>query len=314
MLWGLFKPFLKLPLFNRGPSPMRAEDEVVRRLAEAAGNADLLDADAAGPDGIIVNIDGYSASRSRLPFMSWEDWGYKAVIGAASDVVAAGGRPVAVAFSLGAPSLDVLEPVARGVGQAASAIRAKVYKGDSNRSDSDTWIDVAVVGLAGRQVRRSGARPGDVLVQVGYVGYGYVASLILASRLSPAEAPRAALDRARRPSLHVDAWEAISRYATSASDNSDGWAATLYNIAESSGVRIELETVVVDPELGGLVNEELALQSWEDYSIAVTVPERDVDRFISTCGGPCWPVGRVREGSGVYLRGKRVEPEGWSWW
>ncbi len=293
---------------------MREEEEVTRRLAEAAGNTDLLDVDAWGPRGLLVNIDGYSASRSRLPFMSWEDWGYKAAVAAASDVIAAGGRPTGIAFSLGAPSLDVLVSVARGVGQAATAMGVKVYKGDANRADSDAWIDVAVIGVTERAVRRSGARPGDVVVQVGYVGYGYVVSLLLESRLSPGQLPGVAVERARRPRPLLEAAGPISLYATSASDNSDGWAQTLYNIAEASGVRIDLQRVVVDPGLGNLVDEERALYSWEDYSIAVTVPRERAQDFVSACGSECWIVGSVAEGSGVYLRERRVEESGWSWW
>ncbi|MGC9071240.1 MAG: thiamine-phosphate kinase [Acidilobus sp.] len=293
---------------------MRREDEVIRVLAEAAGNSDLLDVDAWGPDGILVNIDGYSASRSRLPFMSWEDWGYKATVASASDVIASGGRPIAIAFSLGASSFDVLISTSRGVGQAAAKIGARVYKGDANRSEGDIWIDVAVVGTTQRPVRRSGARPGDVVVQVGYVGYGSVAAKVLESRLDARAVPRSVVDRIRRPELGVHVAELISRHATSSSDNSDGWAATLHNIASSSGVRIDLERVVIDPSLSGLVSEDEAVHSWEDYSIAVTVPTESAQEFISRCGGTCWQVGIVREGEGVYLRGARVKPIGWSWW
>ncbi len=290
------------------------EKELVRLLAREAGNVDLLDVDAWGPDGIVVNIDGYTASRSRLPFMSWEDWGYKATVAAASDVIVAGARPVAIAYSVGAESADVLVSVARGVGLAASEMGAKVYKGDANWLSGDAWIDVAVVGLSDRPVKRSGARPGDVVVQVGYLGYGAVASRVLESRLDLRDAPREAIERARRPRPLSWAADLIARYASSASDNSDGWALTLYNIARASGVRIDLDEVVVDPALRGLISEEEALYSWEDYNLALTVPRESLDALIRACEPHCWAVGRVSEGSGVYLRGRVVEERGWSWW
>jgi len=70
----------------------------------------------------------------------------------------------------------------------------------------------------------------------------------------------------------------------------------------------------VDPALRGLISEEEALYSWEDYNLALTVPRESLDALIRACQPHCWAVGRVSEGSGVYLRGRVVEERGWSWW
>jgi len=56
------------------------------------------------------------------------------------------------------------------------------------------------------------------------------------------------------------------------------------------------------------------LYSWEDYNLALTVPRESLDALIRACQPHCWAVGRVSEGSGVYLRGRVVEERGWSWW
>jgi len=290
------------------------EESVLRMLAALAGNSDIFDIDAAGPDGIVINIDGYAASASRLPFMSWEDWGYKAVMAAASDVIAAGGRPVGIAYSVGASSVDLLERVAAGVGEASRDLGAKVYKGDANRLTSDAWIDVAVVGLSGRQVGRSGAKPGDAVVQVGLLGYGALANKVMRSELRADSLPQDLLLKVRRPRAHVEAAEAISTYAHASSDNSDGWLLTLSNIASSSSVKISIEEVVMDPKLEGLVRPEEALGSWEDYNLAVVVPQDHLKEFMKMCGSTCFTVGRVEEGRGVEFKGKKVEPRGWSWW
>lgn len=292
---------------------MASLEALIPDAALLAGNSNLLDVDSAGPGDLLVNIDGYDSAFSRLPFMGWDDWGYKAVVASSSDVIAAGGRPVAIAYSVGATSADVLLAVARGVGDASKDVGAPIYKADTNRSSGSIWIDVAVVGRASRKVRRAGARPGDVVLQLGYVGYGAVAWKVMQGRLRAEDVEPSVVARIRRPRPLTWAADVIARYATSSCDNSDGWAATLLNIAEASGVGIELDDVVVDPAVDGLVDSSEALDSWEDYSIAATVPEQLAEEALRSCAGPCFVVGRVVEGRGLRFRGSQVRPRGWSW-
>ncbi len=290
-----------------------SEEKLLARLAALAGNEDYLYYDAAGPAGLLINIDGYAASSSKLPFMSWSDWAYKSVIAAASDVIAAGGTPEAIAYSVGSPSADPLESIARGVGEASSYLGAKVYKADANRSSSDTWIDVTVVGTSSRPVSRAGAKAGDVLVQVGYLGYGAVAYKVLRGALSLSDVPHEVLDLIVRPRIMKSAGTLISRVAHASSDNSDGWLTTIYNIASASRVLVSIDDMVLDPGVEGLINDEEAANSWEDYNIAVVVPPDLAEDFVRGCG-TCFIVGKVKEGSGVELKGREAKPKGWSWW
>ena len=292
---------------------MAGLEALIPDAALLAGNASLLDADSAGPGDLLVNIDGYDSAFSRLPFMDWDDWGYKAVVASSSDVIASGGRPIAIAYSVGATSADVLLAVARGVGEASRDVGAPVYKADTNRSSGSIWIDVAVVGKASRKVRRAGARPGDVVLQLGYVGYGAVAWKVIQGRLRVDDVGPDVMARIRRPRPLAWAADVVAKYATSSCDNSDGWATTLANIAEASGVGIDLDEVVVDPAIDGLVDGPEALDSWEDYSIAATVPEELAEEALRSCAGPCFVVGRVVEGRGLRFRGSQVKPRGWSW-
>ncbi len=289
-------------------------DDIIRMAARILNNESMLLSDASGPDELVINIDGYAASLSRLPFMSWSDWGYKATVAAASDVIAAGGRPVAIAYSVGLDEPSKVIDVASGVAEASKLIGALVYKADTNRSPDDSWIDVAVVGRSRRKVSRAGARPGDVVIQAGYVGYGAVAARLLERKLREEQLRPEALQLIRRPRPLVQLSDVISQYATASSDNSDGWAAALDNIARASNVRIELSSVVIDPLLYGIIDEWEALASGEDYALAFTVPEAEVSETLRACGSLCTPVGHVTAGSGVYLRGREVSIRGWSWW
>lgn len=253
---------------------------------------------------------------SRLPWMSLSDWGWKAVVAAASDIAASGGRPVALGYSLGVSERGAALEVARGVGEAASWLGLVVGKSDVNRGPG--WIDVAVVGVPGPRgtVSRKGARPGDLLLQVGYVGYGLVAKLILQGKLSLDSAPPEAIEYSRRPKPPIAAgWLLSSCGARASSDNSDGWLVTIASIARASGVAVFLDSVLA-PDWAWSYADGLGdlASSWEDYNIAVAAGEEEAECILHGCkrlGLPCGVVGRFSEGSGVYLEGRRVEARGW---
>jgi len=293
----------------------------LRALAEAAGSAWCFDYDAcpAAP-GLLVSIDGYGMRESRLPWMSLEDWGWKAVVAAASDVAASGGQPLVVFYSVGVGGFSEALEVARGVSAAAGWMGAVVGKSDVNRG-VEGWIDVAVVGGSSGAVPRSGASPGDLVLQAGYVGVGAVVERVLRGELSVDAVPRSVLEASRRPRPPV----ALGRYlprcgASAASDNSDGWGYTLSLVAEASHVSIVLERVLVDPAAAGALGslgldpEEASLDSWEDYSLAITAPEGAAECLLEACKRlsiPCDVVGRVESGRGVEFRGRRLEPRYW---
>ncbi|MCS7107629.1 MAG: AIR synthase related protein [Acidilobaceae archaeon] len=293
---------------------------LLKRLAELSGSLHVLDIDASPFDGLLLNIDGYSAQDSRLPWMSWSDWGWKATVAALSDIAASGGKPAAIAYSVGAPSIQVMEEVARGVGEAARWAQVSVLKSDTNRARGDSWIDVAALGFTLRPVGRGNARPGDLLIQVGLLGYGLVATLAFEGKLEVAEFPES-LEYSRRPRPPLEIGHKLAECgAAAAIDNSDGWAASLYQLSLASEVRVGLESYLAANEaleaLGRVgASEELLLQSWEDYTLAVAAGREAAECILAHCKKrriPCAVVGELREGRGVEFKGKEVPPLGWS--
>jgi len=295
--------------------------ELLKELSRLTGSLELFDFDSPPLGGFVVNIDGYEASSSRLPWMSWSDWGWKAVVASMSDIVAGGGRPLAVLYSVGAPSRDVVLEVARGVGEACRWAKVRMLKADTNRSAHDAWIDVAVIGVTLKPIPRSGAKPGDILVQVGPLGYGLVASMALRGLIDIREYPEA-VEFTRRPRINLGVGLRISECnATAAIDNSDGWAATLHQLSEASKVKVVVEELYTTREAVKLLQElklaeEELLESWEDYNIAVTIPENSLECLLDYCRREdveCHVAGRIEAGEGVYLKGRRVEAKGWTW-
>ncbi|MCE4602174.1 MAG: AIR synthase related protein [Desulfurococcales archaeon] len=299
------------------------QEEIHKLLAEATGSTRCLDYDACPlQGGLLVNMDGYSMSSSKPPWASIEDWAWRAVIASASDVAASGGRPLGIIYSIGVPSLEEALEAARGVGEAARWIGAEVLKSDTNRCRCDSWIDVGVIGVSSKPIPRSGARPGDLVVQVGYAGYGLLAKLAMEGTLRVEELSEDLIALLRRPRPPLVVGPSISSCgATASSDNSDGLGYTLRVIAESSGVRMLLEDPLVDPRvlrvLRGLGKEPGdAYNSWEDYNLIVTLPRRRASCLLGSCsrlGIPCRIIGRVEKGEGLVYQGRDLRVKVWEW-
>ncbi len=297
---------------------MKNERKIIRDLASILGLGECIDYDACPfNDKIIVNMDGYALEYSKYPFLTLEDWGYRSIAAAVSDVIASGGTPKAVLYSVGVRSRDEAQAIAIGISEAVRKLGLKVLKSDLNRA-TRPWIDVAVLGVTERPVSRAGAGPGDLVIQAGYLGYGLVEYLVFKGKIPLHEAWNI-VGFARRLPPRIE--KVIMRYATASSDNSDGWSATLWNIAYSSNVSIHLDDFIIDPQVRGLLEKyrvklEAGLTSWEDYNIAFTVKAEDAVRVLDECkalGVNCWIVGRVGEGPArVEYRGRELA-YGWEW-
>ncbi len=291
---------------------------MLKRLSSVAGSLDYFDYDASPLNGFIVNIDGYAASSSKPPWVSWSDWGWRALVASASDVAASGGKPIAVVYSVGVESFERALEIAVGVREASEWAGVIVLKADTNRSSVDSWIDVTVIGVSERPLSRRGARPGDFLVQVGCIGYGFVADKALKGLIDINKYPET-LEYTRRPKPPLNMGLTVSKCgARAAIDNSDGWASTLYQLAEASGVKIVVEDVLATREaleLAASLSEDL-MESWEDYNLAVAAGSEEAECILRECRGagvPCSIVGKFETGGGVYFRSKRLEPLGWTW-
>jgi thiamine-monophosphate kinase len=101
--------------------------------------------------------------------------GRKAMAVNLSDIAAMAGRPVAAVASVGLPRRGgraLAEELYLGMREAADAFGVAVVGGDTNSWDGPLAINVTLLGEATPRgvVRRSGARPGDVLLATGAFG------------------------------------------------------------------------------------------------------------------------------------------------
>src|SRR6266581_5888188 len=233
---------------------------------------------------IIVKTDMLVGSTDVPPRMTIQEAARKAVVATVSDFAAKGVKPQALMVSLGLPApvkKKTVQDIARGLGQAAREYKCKIIGGDTNQSD-DLVIDIAGIGFASPKtiVRRNGARPGDIIAVTGPFGKPSAGLRILLSKEKKDSAKYPSLVRAvRRPKARLTEGITLARShaATSSIDSSDGLAWSLHQIAQSSNVGINLDTIPIAADVQRFAKEhrlsalELALYGGEEYELVVTI-------------------------------------------
>ncbi len=261
------------------------------------------------PDGRVVAsvdvlVDGV---HFRTDWATGEQIGRRAALAAMADVAAMGATPTALLVGLCAPGetpTDLVMDIGRGLDAEASRAGAGIVGGDITRSSVLT-VSVTVLGdLAGRDpVRRSGARPGDVVAVIGRLGWA-AAGLAVLSRGFRSPAALVGSYRVPDPPLAAGV-VAAEAGATSMIDVSDGLIADLGHLADESGVCVDIATsaVPVHPRLTEVASAlgrdpmEWALTGGDDHALAATFPSAaDLP--------PDWtPIGAVHPASGVLVDG-----------
>ena len=260
---------------------LTAVEALVRRLPPAPAGEVWIGDDAAvlrAPHGVLLLaadtvVEGVHAD---LSVSTVADLGYKALARNVSDIAAMGGEPGhAVVSVVGPPDTD-LGALYRGLAEASDTYACPVVGGDLANGPV-LVVTVAVTGhVTGDSVRRSGARPHDVLYVTGPLGAS------------------AASGWRRRPRARVEEGQAARRAgATAMIDVSDGLVADLNHLAEASGVGYVLGGVPVAPG----ATEHQALHGGDDYELLFTgPPDLPVGTPIGTCTAD---------------RSQRVPSEGW---
>ncbi|MEX5631394.1 thiamine-phosphate kinase [Parafrankia sp. FMc2] len=210
---------------------------------------------AAADGRVVVTTDLLIEGRHfRRDWSSPYEVGRKAAAQNLADIAAMGARPTALVVGLGAPpSLPVAwaERLADGLRDECDLAGASVAGGDVSSADSVLLGITALGDLAGRApVRRDTARPGDLVVLAGRIGWAE-GGLALLRKYGPAGPPhgpdipgRAELmDAHRRPRPPYATGPLLaSAGAHAMCDVSDGLLADLGHIATASAVRVDLDS------------------------------------------------------------------------
>lgn len=279
----------------------------------------------------VLKVDMLVGRTDVPPRMSLRQAARKAIIMNVSDFAAKGVRPIAALVSLGLPrnlTEKDIEDIGLGLSEGAREYGIYIIGGDTNEAQ-DLIIDCAMIGLGDRRriIRRSGARPGDILAVTGYFGKTSSGLKILLEGLSPPEHLRKALvEPVLMPRARLKEGLILAELGalTASIDSSDGLAWSLYEISEASQVGFRIEKVPVAPEVEefakkyGLDSIELSLYGGEEYELVVTVkPElwKKAEESLKEIGSQLIEIGRATEENKIEIRingeYRIIERRGW---
>jgi len=271
---------------------------------------------------LLVTCDCTVEGRHYLPGkISPLDLGRRAMAQNISDIGAMGGMPLYALISFGLRAeifVQDVEEMYRGFLEELNPFGASIIGGNLTKSGNGMFIDITLIGEVeqGKGVRRSGARPGDIILVTGYPGQAAAGLQLLLHAPDDLKILAHPLVKIyNTPSHKAQVGEAIAKggRATAMIDTSDGFLGDLGHICEESGVGAELfkEKLPVSDDLRKaalLLHQDpydLFLGDSDDYELVITCRPQDVTPLrsviVQCCPVLLTEVGRITETAGKIM-------------
>lgn len=235
-----------------------------------------------------------------------------------SDLAAMGATPLAYTLNVALPeSIDDewLAAFVKGLAADQAAFSILLAGGDSVSTPGPLTLTVTAFGTvsAGQELRRSEARPGDIVYVSGTLGDGAIGLKLLQGELEglAPEYRDELIGRYRLPRPRVGLGPRLIGLAGAVIDISDGLAADLTHILDASGVGAEIDAaelplsdaaksaLEIDPNLLATI-----LSGGDDYELLFTVVPGFTARIVKVAANlslPLTPVGRIVAGKGLRI-------------
>ncbi|MGM9815963.1 MAG: thiamine-phosphate kinase [Lepagella sp.] len=236
-----------------------------------------------------------------LRYVPLRHLGYKTAIVNFSDIYAMNGRPRQITVSLGVSSrftVEHIDELYAGIRLACEEYGVDLVGGDTSASVTGLVISITCIGEGeeGKIVRRSGAKPTDLIYVSGDLGAAYMGLQLLEreNRVAAQSADNKyfepdftgkeyILERQLKPEARRDVVEMFAQYdilPTSMMDVSDGLSSELLHICKAScvGCRVYEDRIPIDYQTAIMAEEfnmnlvTAALNGGEDYELLFTVP------------------------------------------
>ena len=269
---------------------------------------------------LLVTCDCMVENRHYLPqFISPHDMGRRAMVLNISDVGAMGGRPRYALISLGLRSSTQLKDVIaiyRGFLSELNPFQAFIIGGNVTKSTDADFIDITLIGEveAGKMVRRSTAKPGDVILVTGYPGQSAagLAILLRTEAGKPWDGNNPLVTAYQCPTHRAVEGRAVAKtgLANAMIDTSDGLLGDLGHICDESGVGAVLyekdlpisQALHQFSESSGRGPLDYVLKESDDYELMMTCDPEHVAGIRDTVAGishiPVTSIGSITANKG----------------
>ena len=233
-----------------------------------------------------------------LRYVPLKHLGYKSVVVNLSDIYAMNGTPLQITVSIGVSSrftVEHLEELYSGIRLACETYGIDLVGGDTSASVTGLVISITCIGEGekGKIVKRSGAKPTDIICVSGDLGAAFM-GLQLLERENKVAAGQTdfqpdfagkeyILERQLKPEARKDIIEELRKHdivPTSMIDVSDGLSSELIHLCKESntGCRIYEDKIPIDYQTALMAEEfnmnlvTAAMNGGEDYELLFTVP------------------------------------------
>jgi thiamine-monophosphate kinase len=240
-----------------------------------------------------------------LSYTPLKHLGYKAIATNVSDVCAMNGKATQVLVSVALSnrfSLEAIEELYLGMKIACDKYQVDLVGGDTSTSRSGLVINVTVLGEVDSKniTKRSGAKPGDLLVVSGDLGGAYMGLQILEREKKvfidhPSMQPDLEpydyiVGRQLKPEARVDIIETLNELnivPTSMMDISDGVASEVFHLGKASKVgfdvyenKLPIDSQTMETAMTFNLNPSIvALNGGEDYELLMTIDQKHYDQL-----------------------------------
>lgn len=227
-----------------------------------------------------------------LAYFSFFEIGWRLACGNLSDIAAMGGNPLAAIITLGVrkgiSEKNIFETY-RGISVLLSKFNCPLVGGDIVRS-REFFLDMAMLGTAGgKLLKRSGARPNELVVVTGELGRSLLGFKFLSKTKKHTVSVLTEKHLRPNPRLLESTFLALRIKIGAMIDISDGVSSELNHLREESGMGfvIEEEKLPLHPALvkkareSGSSPTELALSSGEEYELLFTCPAAEEKKLLA---------------------------------
>ena len=220
-----------------------------------------------------------------FPYVNPFDLGYKLLAVNLSDLASMGAKPLAATLALTLPKVDEnwLTQFAAGLFAFAEKYQIDLIGGDT--TSGPLTLTVTALGLVstGQALKRSTAKPGDIICVTGYLGDAGLGLKI--NQGYDCKQPVAALKRFNQPDPQVETGQALIGIANACIDISDGLVGDLGHILQQSrvGACLDWEALPLSTEVLTYIEDTgdwaMPLIAGDDYELCFTVSPDNVQNL-----------------------------------